>query len=103
MKRIYNMKPGANGHRFLLTTNTHADPRVRYRVMRNGIATPYFLSVPYSMMVYVGYTKATIGSCTIELGQYTLRLNHTQKTVEGFMPESWFVDLSEDVEELAAA
>jgi hypothetical protein len=72
-----------------------ADPRTRYRVMRNGAATPYFIAVPYSMNVHQLITRAPV--CTYMLGRYELTFHHKTRTITGFMPDSWFVDLSVDV------
>lgn len=84
-----------SGKRIRLTTNTAADPRERYRVLSLGANTGFFISVPYSLMAY--------GTSSIEIGSRKLRIDHRQKTVDGFIPDSWLVDLSADVEELQEA
>lgn len=61
-----------------------SDPRALYNVLRNGVFTGYKIAVPSHM-----------GSIT--LGKYTLRLDHRRKTVDGWFPDSWLVDLSADV------
>jgi hypothetical protein len=87
MKPIYVQRRG-EPRRVMLTTNVNAEPRVRYRVMRLGAATPFFIAVPYSLMAHTEYQR-----CVIELGGCTLHLNHRTKTVEGAIPESWFIEL----------
>jgi hypothetical protein len=69
------------------TTNTKADPRKTYRVVRNGVPTPFSIAVPYSGT-----------SVKLQLGRWQISLNHANMTANcSAVPDSWFVDISQDV------
>jgi hypothetical protein len=75
-----------------MRTNTSAEPRVRYQVVRGNTPTGYALWLPYSMIDH--------GKKWLELGTYRCRLLHQAQAIVGDdMPDSWFIDLSLDVEE----
>lgn len=84
-------------------TNLKYDGRVKYEVTRDGKLTGRRIAVPHSLMRH-SWSKGVPVVSMLEIGSFEFKMNHLMKTVDGtLMPDSWFVDLSEDVWDLSDA
>ncbi|WP_144106772.1 hypothetical protein [Paraburkholderia sp. BCC1886] len=81
-------------------TNMRYEGRLRYRVMREGEFTGFYISMPYSLIPNM-WKKDVPNVSMIEIGSRQFKANHRMKEIDGSnMPKSWFIDLSGDVEDV---
>lgn len=103
MRVIYTLRPGLDGRRIRLTTDTTTD----YRRSLPIEGTRLRIAIPYSVRLDVGFTIGRIKFTPVEAAADKRKPHWARRIVALHpsepLPEAWLVDLSGDVFEDAQA